>query len=131
MTLPRSSGVTPAPSSGADDPLRGRLGAANMQQRAVGFGQVLHLKPVGGLNAVYSIVDLGKESQANVNVPHNLGQIPVWCMLLELNGNGTNVMGIGTPVRKDLWTVTSCRMALYFNIGGMTGTTATFLVAGA
>jgi hypothetical protein len=129
----RSSGVVPPPeaSSPLADPLRGRLGAANLQDRAIGVGAIAHLKPAGKLNAVYSVVNLTNLDQNNVDVPHSLGQIPAWCLLVELNGAvGSLAVGSASPVKKDQWTVTNCRMAVRFHVGGMAGTQAVFMVAG-
>ncbi len=128
----RTSGVVPPP--GADPTvattLRGNIGAANLQTRAVGVGTVKHLAPAGRLNACYSVVNLTNEDQNNINVPHSLAQVPSWCLLLEVTSAGGTVVAAASPVRKDQWTVTSCRMAMRFHVGGMSGSQGVFLVAG-
>lgn len=108
------------------------LGSSNLQRRALGAGTPEHGADAGVENAVYAQVKLSGASPGTFDVPHNLGQVPVLCQLVEWDNPLTPATFlIARPVSKDKWTATTCRVSVYAAAGALAGCLATFKVKGA
>jgi hypothetical protein len=108
------------------------LGQANMERRALGSGVPQHGNEAGVQNAVYSQVKLSGASPGIFDVPHNLGEVPVLCELVEWDNPLTPATFlIARPVNKDKWTATACRVQILAAVGAFAGCLATFKVKGA
>ena len=110
------------------------LGDANFADRALGFGKPEHGRLVGKQRAVWSQVRItAAMNLADVEVPHNLGMVPVVCTLHHWENTLTpDVFLAARPVRVERWTATTCRVAILKTggAGAVDGTLATFMVGG-
>ncbi len=107
-----------------------RLRGSSLADKSVGFGTPEHGQPVGKMNAVWSAV-VGKDG--DVEVPHNLGAVPVTCELVEWhNAADRTMMVVANAVDKSKWTATTCRVHVHqvSGAGTLSGTTLTFRVGG-
>lgn len=111
------------------------IGSANMHDRALGFGTPKHGALVGKLNAVWSeVVITAATDLTSVDVPHNLGSVPVLCELTHSdNPASPDVFFVARPVNQHLWTKSTAVVAVAKAAGAGTvvGARLTFRVGGA
>lgn len=135
MAAPNPQGSVPPP--GLDEAIRAALtkalGAANLQDKAFGYGKPKAGVLVGKHNAVWSTVRLLAGADLNdVEVPHSLGDVPVVCQLHHWdNATTPDVFFIARPILAHKWTKSTCRVAVKMSgSGSADDTVLTFLVGG-
>jgi len=105
--------------------------AAEFQDRAFGQGSGRTGTLVGKQNAVWAEVDLsGLASIADVRVPHALGRIAVVCELVEARNAGGVPHVLVSPILKESWDRSQCRVAVNIVSGAQSGTVLKFRVGG-
>lgn len=115
--------------------LLGGVGGANLQDRALGYGRPKHGALVGKQNAVYADVVINDVTDlAGVEVPHNLGSVPVLCQLVQWeNAADATLAFVANQVNQHKWTSSTCVVRVTRVDGGagsIDGTRLTFMVGG-
>jgi hypothetical protein len=109
------------------------LGAANLRERALGYGTLKDGENVGKQNAVAATIRLSGPGE--YEVPHKLGTKPVLCELKKVvSAVGATPVphASASPVRESEWTETTCRVNIILTSAGtLSNTVATFIIKGA
>ena len=111
----------------------GSIGAANMHDRAIGFGRPKHGALVGKFNAVWSEVVIGAATDlSQVDVPHSLGAVPVRCILEGWSDTAADIAVAATPVFQERWTNTTAIVRVFkvLGAGSLVGARLSFMVGG-
>lgn len=117
--------------SSAEIDLIRRLSDPQLIDRALGSGSTRKDTLAGKANAVYAEVDLtGVPNLNDVHVSHRLGETPVLCELIEARNSAGPVFPSATPILKNRWNATTCRVAVSMNGGTQAGTVLKFRVGG-
>jgi hypothetical protein len=134
MAKPKGALPSAAIDEAVSRALARRLGAANMQDRALGYGRPKHGELAGKQNAVWSEVEIkAADDPSDLEVPHALGSVPVFCTLMFWDNPTTaDVFVAARPVFVHRWTTSTCRVAVakVSGAGTLAGTRLTFLVGG-
>jgi hypothetical protein len=105
--------------------------AAEFQDRALGQGSTRPGSLVGKANAVWAEVNItGLASLTDVRVPHALGAVPVLCELVEARNAGGTPFVVASPILKERWDKSQCRVAVNIVSGTQAGTVLKFRVGG-
>lgn len=108
-----------------------RLSDPQLVDRALGVGSGRDGTLAGKANAIYADVDLtGVPSLSDVRVSHRLGRTPVFCTLIEARNAGGAVHPTASPILKNRWNATTCRVAVDMHGGNQAGTVLKFRVEG-
>lgn len=134
MSPPRSHGSHPGPGVGAETraALSKSLGDSNLQDRGLGLGKPKDGGLVGKSNSVWAKAAVKSGSSlTDFEVQHTLGAVPVLCRLERVESPlDPDVQVVATPIKMNLWTKTTCRVALNELVGSLSGATLTFYVGG-
>lgn len=107
------------------------LADANIKDHGLTFGKVQHGESAGKLDACYSTIVTSIAKGAEYEVPHTLGHVPGFCMLLHSeNRITTNSQYSATSIKRDLWSETTCRVNVAAVAGSLDGGELTFMIGG-
>jgi hypothetical protein len=129
-----SEGRAPSIASGDPDQTRTAVatqgGDANIAPGGLTFGKLVDGGRAGKLLAEYRKV--GNNGSATYNIPHTLGVIPAWCVLLGCDNTSTpNTVLAANWSEYDKWSTTEVRMRIAPAIlGNATGSAMWFLIGG-
>jgi hypothetical protein len=116
------------------DGLRANAGAqsgdATIVEHGLSFGKMVHGGDVGKMKAQYAKV-AGVAGVTTYRVPHTLGIVPGFCMLVASDNPSTPATVLSaSPEAYDKWTATECRVRVFANIGNIAGSAMWFMIGG-
>lgn len=104
-------------------------GDATMAPQGLSFGKMVDGGFAGKLAAQYRKVAL--TAAVTYNVPHDLGFIPAWFMLVaQTNSNSPANYCWAAPYEYEKWTASEIRIRVGFILGGLAGTEMWLLIGG-
>lgn len=107
-----------------------RLLGAELEDKALGAGKGGAGDRYGKENAVWAFVRI--DAAGDVDVPHDLGVVPVRVELVDWENAATPGVYISArPVKPEMWTTRNARVSIAVISGTVAGTLARFKVGGA
>lgn len=105
------------------------LSDANVKDGGLTFGKVQHGESAGKMDACYSTIKT-VTGTAEYEVPHTLGHIPGFCLLMHSENRVTTSQYSVAASSRDKWSSTTCRVNVRVEAGSLDGGELTFMVGG-
>lgn len=127
-------GRQPSVAGGTDDPLRAAVaslgGDATMAPDGLTFGRMVDGGRAGKFAAEYRKV-AGRVGVLEYNVPHGLGFVPAWAILVATHNASTPTTVIVANTNGwEKWTASEIRVKVFAAAGNVAETTMWFLIGG-
>ena len=104
-------------------------GDATTAPQGITFGKLVDGGFAGKMAVQYRRV--GATAATTYNIPHSLGFVPAWCILVATHNSGTPATLIVAGANEyDKWTASEIRMRVNLVIGALAGTELWFMVGG-
>ena len=127
-------GRQPSVAGGVADPLRAAAasqgGDATMAPDGLTFGRMVDGARAGKIAAEYRKV-AGKTGVVEYNVPHGLGFVPAWAILVAThNASSPATLLTAGTVNWEKWTASEIRVKVFAHVGSITDCAMWFLIGG-
>lgn len=105
-------------------------GDGTMAPGGLTLGKLVDGGRAGKILAMYRKV-VGVNAQSDYNLPHDLGVVPAWAILVATdNQNTPRTVIVANAFQFDKWTATEARVTVSVLVGGLAGTAMWFLIGG-